>query len=134
MPTIAMRKIDVNHDPIAGTGTNAFVYDLDAIAQLIQTRLLMFTGEWWKNLIDGLPLFQKILGIGGAGRASDIVSGTIQNRIELTPYVIELQNVSTTYQSTARAFNFSCTVVTAFGNLQVCVGPGSQASVSGSAY
>ena len=134
MPTIAMRKIDANHDPIAGAGANAFVYDLDAVAQLIQTRLLMFTGEWWANLIDGLPLFQKILGVAGAGKANDVVSGIIQNRITGTPYVLELQDITTIYQPNARSFSFSCSVITSFGNLQVCIGPGSQATISGSSY
>lgn len=134
MPTIAMRKLDPNHDPIAGLGTNAFVYDLDAVAQLIDTRLLMFQGEWWANLSDGLPLFQQILGIGGAANASDLIASIIANRIEQTPYVVELSNISTTYSPNTRSYTFNCTVVTAFGNLQVCVGPGSASTVSTGSY
>lgn len=130
MATIAMRKLDSNHDPIAGAGFNAFVYDVDAVAQLIGTRLLMFEGEWWANLQDGLAMFQQILGVGGAGNASDLIAGIISNRIEQTPYVVELRDVSTTYDPNSRSYSFSCIVVTAFGNLQVCVGPGSGATIS----
>jgi hypothetical protein len=49
-PTISVRKLDANHDPIYGNGVADFLTDLDAVAQLIDTSLLLLQGEWWNNL------------------------------------------------------------------------------------
>ena len=60
------RRLDSNHDFCFGRGFGDYLEDVvaspDAIAQSIQTRLLLFLGEWWKDEKDGLPLGQKILG------------------------------------------------------------------------
>lgn len=130
MPTIAMRNLGPNRDPLYGGGFNNFLYDLDAVAQLIQTRLLLFEGEWWQDLTDGLPLFQSILGVAGAGKNSAAVSQLIQKRILGTPFVESLSDVQTSYQPTQRTFVFQCFVQTTFGTLQVNIGPGTAAVIS----
>ena len=128
--SIAMRVLNAAHEPQYGNGQNNFVYDIDAVAQLIQTRLLLFEGEWWLNLNDGLPLFQSILGVGGAGKENGAIANLIVSRIEGTPFVNGTSNVTTTYLPTSRAFSFGCDVSTAFGTLKVIIGPGQVATIS----
>ena len=60
------RRLDENHDMCFGRGLSDYLVDStgdpDAIAQAIKTRLLLFYGEWWEDIYDGLPLWQQILG------------------------------------------------------------------------
>ena len=41
------RKLDNNGDYSFGSGFSDFVYDKNAIAQAIKTKILLFYGEWW---------------------------------------------------------------------------------------
>ena len=56
------RKLDNNGDYSFGSGFSDFVYDKNAIAQAIKTKILLFYGEWWEQIDDGIPMFQSILG------------------------------------------------------------------------
>ena len=117
MSTITVRAIGANNDPQWGQGQGNFLTDLDAVRQIIYTRLLLFAGEWWADLLDGLPLWQSILGQGGNSVSQ--ISSLIEARIQDTPYVTGLENVSASYTASTRAFQFSCQVNTQFGVVQV---------------
>lgn len=56
------RKIDSKGDYSFGSGFSDFIYDKNAIAQAIKTKILLFYGEWWEQIDDGIPMFQSILG------------------------------------------------------------------------
>ena len=56
MATIKVRRLDEMYDPEFGGGKNSYVSDLDAVAQIIKSRLLLFKGEWWEDLNIGLPV------------------------------------------------------------------------------
>jgi hypothetical protein len=94
-PTISVRKLDANHDPIYGNGVADFLTDLDAVAQLIDTSLLLLQGEWWNNLAVGLPLFQQIIGTSGVGNNPQIAALLIQQTILGVPYVNSLSQCDT---------------------------------------
>lgn len=126
-PLISVRALDANHDPIYGNGQGNFLNDILAVAQIIQTSLLLFQGEWWANTNEGLPLFQSILGSNN-GKKFDAVSLLIQNTILAVPFVIGISNVVTTF-SPNRAISFSCVAVTQFGNINVSFQPGSSAAL-----
>lgn len=124
-PLISVRALDANHDPMYGNGQGNFLNDIFAVAQIIQTSLLLFQGEWWKNLKEGLPLFQSILGSNN-GKKLDAVSLLIQNVILGVPFVTGISNVVTTF-SPNRAITFSCVAITQFGSITVSFQPGSSA-------
>lgn len=124
-PTISIRALDSNHDPMYGSGQANFLVDIDAVAQIIQTSLLLFQGEWWADLSEGLPLFQSILG-GNNGKQANAIILLIQNVILGVPYVLSIQNINTSF-TTNRVFTFSCEVVTQFGTVTVSFQPGSSA-------
>jgi hypothetical protein len=114
--TITVRNLGPNYDPLYGNSQANFLTDIDAVAQIIGTKLRFFQGEWWENLLAGTPMFQSILGQGGAGNTSAIAA-ILQNVIYSVPYVTSISNLTCTYSN--RALKFSCTVLTAFGTLQV---------------
>lgn len=116
MATITVRSLGTNYDPLYGNGSNDFLTDLDAVAQIIGTTLRLFQGEWWEDLQAGVPMFQKILGQAGA-RDTTAISAILTAAIEGVPYVSSTSNVVCTYAN--RKLAFSCSVLTQFGTLQV---------------
>lgn len=56
------RKLDNTGDYSFGSGLTDFIKDKEAIAQAIKTKILLFYGEWWEQIDDGIPMFQSILG------------------------------------------------------------------------
>jgi hypothetical protein len=120
--TITYRRLDANWDPMCGAGQNNFVTDIDAVAQAIATRIKLLSGEWWANLNAGMPLLQQMLGAPGSSKHLDTVALLIKQRIEGTPFVLGVSSIATAWDSTSRAFSFSCNVSTQFGTLSVSTG------------
>lgn len=128
--TISVRALDSAGEPIWGNGQGAFITDLEAVAQIIKTTLLLLRGEWWESLSIGTAMFGQggILGSPGTVN-SGVAAAIIQQRILSVPYVTEILNLQTTFNSADRAFGVSCTVATAFGTVNVSMQP-SQASLN----
>lgn len=115
-PTITYRAIDpATYEPIFGQGQSNFISDLDAVAQAIGTRLRLFQSEWWAAQQDGLPLWQSILGVGGAARNQETINLAIVQRISATPYVVGINSIQSSFNSITRSFSFSAKVQTQFG-------------------
>lgn len=114
MATIVYQKLDANREPVIGV----LISDIDAVAQAILTRLLLFQGEWWENTLDGLPLWQQILGHPGRSSA-DKIALLIQQRILGTPYVVSMQKLQAGFDPISRTFSLYAEVQTAFGALTV---------------
>ena len=129
MATITVRALDPDTwEPLAGNGQDSFISDLQAVTQIIATRLKLFQGEWFLDLLDGLPLFQNILGSSGSVTNLKVVVNLISQRIKLSPYVTLVTNVKASYQN--RQFKFSATAETSFGNVFIVSSPGSSASLT----
>jgi len=121
MATILYRKLDANHDPIYGQGRANYLTDVDAVAQAIQTRLLLFVGEWWENTLDGLPLWQQILGASASPANQQKITLLIQQRILGTPYVLPngIQSLYASFNRATLTFDFYAVVQTQFGAVVV---------------
>jgi hypothetical protein len=119
MAVITYRRLDENHDPVMGGGQADFLSDIDAVAQAVLTRLLLFQGEWWENRLIGLPLFQQILGQGASQNQLVIISQLIQQTILGTPYVTDVTVVRIQYDHVMRALQFYAVVSTQFGTITV---------------
>jgi hypothetical protein len=94
---------------------NAPIYDLAAVTQIILQRLLLFTGEWWASLADGLPLWQAIDGQPAGAAAQNQMEALISQRILATPFVISLSSVAIAFNQQTRQFSYSAQVKTQFG-------------------
>ena len=137
MSTITVRALDpITFEPQMGNGQNNFISDRDAVIQIINTRLRLFEGEWFLNLLDGLPMFKlnssipAILGGSGSSVNLQLIINTISSRISQSPYVTAMSSVTATYQN--RQFKYSATVQTQFGTVTVTNSPGSSATLMAS--
>jgi hypothetical protein len=126
MATITVRALSPTGEPLMGNQQNNFISDLTAVAQIIRTRLLLFQGEWFLNLSDGLPMFNGMLGSSGDPRNLQTIIAIISQRIQATPFVTSVLDVSASFQS--RKFVFSAQVQTQFGIVTVSNAQGSISS------
>lgn len=121
------RRLSSTHDYNFGRGVSDYLVDTtgspDAIAQAIKTRLLLFFGEWWENTLDGLPLWQKILGqrIKDKGIVDRILMDRIQGlKLPDGRYAVTgIESVTSVFDTEAREYSFTCAVNTVFGQVVV---------------
>lgn len=118
MSTIRVRRLDDSWDPAWGSGLNDYLEDIDAVAQIIRSRLLLFKGEWWEDLNLGIPMWQSILGTMGSNKP--VVDRLIAKTVKETPYVTSIQSFVSTLVN--REYNCSITVNTEFGTVTVTNG------------
>ena len=111
-----------NGEPQYGQNQQNFLQGIDAVAQAIKTSLQLYTGEWWEDLNDGLPLFTKIIGYGGSNKNQ--INAIIQARIlsiQLNgqSLVNSVSNVSNNYDSVTRAYSFTGSAKSIYGYITV---------------
>jgi hypothetical protein len=133
---LRVRKLDQNGDYSFGCNFQDFWKDdANAVAQILKTRLLLFTGEWWLDRSEGMPwggfplaplvVAQGKVISGGHVRDSDpggvfaSREGTQQTRdlairirVLTTPGVVQF--ISYSSQLVGRQFNVKATVQTIF--------------------
>ncbi len=110
--TMKYRRLDENGDYTFGKGLGDFIDGSNAVAQAIQTKLKLYEDEWWEDLDDGLPMFQKIL---GHRTPKAEVANIIKKRILEVPNILEINTVDFSYNGQSRSYSFSCNVITIFG-------------------
>ena len=126
-PLIIVRRLNSNGDPVYGGGAGDFLTNINAVAQIIKTSLLLFQGEWWNNLTVGLPLFQKIIAQGANNRQQIIALLIQQVILGSSQFVTGITNVKYIYTSATRTFSYACKVQTTFGTVGVVFEPGNLA-------
>ncbi len=118
MPLITVRSLGPNGDPLEGNGARDFLSDLDAVGQIILTKIKFFQGEWWENLQAGTPMFQSILGQENASQ-TQVIAGILQSVIASAPYYEETVALNCVYIPATRQIQFSAIVLTTFGLLSI---------------
>lgn len=104
------RKLSPTGDYTFGQGPSEFLVDSpEAVAQAVQTRLALFTGEWFLDTTDGTPYSTQILGTGTQG----LYDQAIQERIIATPGVTSITEYSSTLNN--RALSVNATISTLYG-------------------
>jgi len=116
---VKYRRLDINGDYTLGRNRQNFLTDIDAVAQAIKTRLLLLYGEWWEDLTDGLPLWQRIIGSVGSDENKQVLDLIVKERINGTTNVNSVVNFISEIKD--RKYTFTCLVVTDYGNLTVSV-------------
>lgn len=107
-----------------GSGLSNFAADIDAVVQILSTRLRLLQAEWFENLLEGTPLFQSLL---GHPITSQGVAFILRRRILGTPYVTGIQALQVSYGRAGRTFTFIAVVKTAFGPVAISNAPQSNA-------
>lgn len=110
------RALSSTGDYVFGRGPAEFLVDSpEAVAQAIQTRLRLETGEWFLDVSEGTPYQEQIL---GANRQTTY-DVAIKSRILETPGVVALTSYSSYIKSDARAISVTATVQTIYGTTQL---------------
>jgi len=120
MTSVRVRRLDDNWDPVYGNGRNDYLTDQDAMLQIVKSRLQNLYGEWWENTLDGLPLFQKILGRVRVDKS--IPDKLIQKRIKETLYVKKITKFTSQFDPNTRQYSCQAVIDTEFGVITVASG------------
>ena len=107
------RKLDENGDMIFGHGDNDFLYGLEAMAQVVQTRLKAIYQEWWEGDETALPWFTDILGARASSLKKDEVDLMVIERLMDTIGVVSVSDIESSFSN--RHYSFSCKVQTVYG-------------------
>ena len=129
MAQIQYLRLDADYDTVWIAG--AALTDLPAVTQAILTRLKLFEGEWWENLVLGTPMFQSILGASGTARNQQVMAMLLNQRVKGTPFVSGVQDSTVSYNQATRQFTYSAIAQTAFGPVPISFSPGSSATIGG---
>lgn len=108
-------------DPVTGdiiTHGAQFVTGLDEIVQGIQTRLKLFMGEYFRNITEGTPWFQTILGKGGTFTSKE---AAIRNRILRSKGVTEILALQANFDIDSRTYSISVSILTTYGATEFLV-------------
>lgn len=112
---MTVRMLDENGD-IVTSGTQ-FISERDEIAQTIKTRLRLFLGEYFRDITDGTPWFEQILGKNTNVNARE---AALRNRILNSPGVIRLTSFSTNFDNVnTRVYTVTASVLTSYGIVTV---------------
>jgi len=108
------RKLDANGDYSFGQGmANFYVDSPQAVAQAVETRLRLQTGEWFLDSTEGTPYQSEVLGTGTAATRD----AAIQLRIAETQGFKELLSYSSNVDG--RKFSVEATIDTIYGETSV---------------
>ena len=115
MSTIRVRRLDDTWDSAYGQGTGDYVTDINAVAQIIRSRLSLYLGEWWEDTSQGIPMWEQIL--GSSGKNKNVIDKLIQQRVASAPNVTGVVSLTSTIKN--RVYQCTITVQTDFGILTV---------------
>lgn len=113
--------VDIALNPLSGDidiiDNGAYLVSrTDQIAQNLAIRLRFFQGEWYLNILAGVPYYQYFL-IKAPNQIQ--VDSFLMDEISNTNGVLDITSYSSVYNSQKRQYfvNFECTTIT--GNIQL---------------
>ncbi len=107
---MTVRRLDSTGD-IATSGEQ-FITGTDEIAQTVKTRLGLFLGEYFRDITDGTPWFQSILGKGSSVANKE---AQLRRRIVRTEGVIRLTKFETDFDVQTRKYTVNVSALTTDG-------------------
>jgi len=120
MSKIRVRRLDGNWEQVYGNGASDFITDIDAVMQIVQTRLRLWQGEWWEYQKEGLPMLQKIL--GKKGTVKSVADRLIKKRMIESPFVTKIVSFISSYNPNNREYTCLAVLQTEFGIITVTNG------------
>lgn len=108
------RRLDENGDMLLGVGEAGWLSGLDAMRQLISTRLRSIEGEWWEGDPTAIPYLTEVIGAPATERNRQIIDLMVIGRIMDTVGVDSISDITSTFSG--RSYSFSCTVHTIYGD------------------
>ncbi len=115
MKAMIYRKLDETGDYVFGRNQNNYISGAVAVNQAVVTRLRQLIYEWWEDLEDGIPVWQKILGNRNKQEAERI----IRERIQKTKYVRSILAFSAEWDNENRKLTIQAVIDTEFGQTEL---------------
>ena len=110
------RALSADGDYTFGQGEANFLVNSPAcVAQAVQTRLLLFTGEWFLDTTEGTPWKEKVLGTG----TKAFYDRAIQERVLATEGVSSIDDYSSALDPVTRHLSISMTITTIYGSVSI---------------
>lgn len=120
MADMIYRRLEDDGSYVFGRGKNGFLSGREAVGQAIKTRLLLFQGEWWENVTEGLPFFQNIAGTRNNEEGNIRTVGLlVQNIIAGTRDVTDINEEELRFDTDTRTLHCKYTVDTVYGQVIV---------------
>ena len=94
---------------------NNYISAAAAVNQAVVTRLRQLIYEWWEDLEDGIPVWQRILGNRNKQEAERI----IRERIQQTKHVRSLLAFTVTWDNEKRMLGIQAVIDTEFGQTEI---------------
>lgn len=111
---LTYRRTDADGDMLFGASPSvAFSSDLEAMSDVLKTRLAAVDGEWWEGDYGALPYFSDILGAYATDENREIIDLMVIARIMDTVGVLSVSDVESSIQD--RHYSFRCKVQTVYG-------------------
>ena len=111
------RKLDGNGDFVISG--EVWIYDIEAITQTIDTRLKLFSAEYWRDVSEGTPWISSILGKNNSKNTLQSKSLLLKNRILNTEGVLSILSWSSDFDYTFRKLTITATILTEYGTIDV---------------
>jgi hypothetical protein len=112
--------LSVDGDYTFGQGSaNFWINSPDGVAQSVQTRLLLWEGEWFLDNTVGTPYAQQILGYN----TKSLYDMAIKSRILGTPGVTSIESYNSVFDPATRSLTISCTINTQYSVTPIPVPP-----------
>ena len=111
---MTVRRLDVDGDIV--TSGHQFITEKEEIAQTISTRLKLFLGEYFRDINDGTPWFQNILGKGSGLYQREAI---IRRRILETDGVNQITKFNADFNLDDREYKIDVSVLTEYGEIEL---------------
>lgn len=115
---MTVRKLN----PVTGdivTSGNQFLKEREEIAQTVMTRLRLFLGEYFRDITDGTPWFEDVLGKSKSLTRTDTV---LKRRMNRTKGVIQVLSFESNYDLDNRQYSIKAEILTDFGRQDITLG------------
>lgn len=103
-------------------GNIAVAVDAEGLRQKLETRLSLWLGEFWLDTSAGVPYLQRILGYGANSEGTGVensVTQIINTEVLKEEEVLAIKYSSSTFNRATRSFEYSATVNTIYGVIEV---------------
>lgn len=111
-----VRRLTNSHDMSFGSGRGDFAVGVEAVAQMVKTRLLLVRGEWFLDTDAGMPYLTEIL-----GKSVDLAraEATFKAAIVSVEGVLSLTSFDLTANTTTRKMTVTASVNTIYGETAI---------------
>lgn len=111
---MTVRRLDENGDIV--TRGDQFTDGRSEISQTVITRLKLFLGEYFRDITDGTPWYEQIL---GKFQGLSVAEAAIRSRIANTEGVIRLTYFNAEFDIDNRSYSVSAGILTKFGTDEI---------------